>query len=195
MSPLQAVFQFLAAAVSVYMLLIIFRVLLSWFQGRVNGRGVEILIKITDPYLNKFRSISWLRFGMIDFSPVVAIAVLGMVSQICTSLAVSGTLDPMMIVVYILNTVWSFFSFFINLFIILMLFRLVTLLFFANWSHQILFQIDNLLYKAVARILGFFTSNTVKFTTGLAISAAILLVLRVGLGFGFAYLFQFLLGL
>lgn len=194
MSPLQAVFQFLAAAVSVYMLLIIFRVLLSWFQGRVNGRGVEILTKITDPYLNKFRSISWLRFGMMDFSPVVAIAVLGMVSQIFTSLAVSGTLDPMLIVVYILNTLWSFLAFFINLFIFLMLFRLVTLLFFSKWSHQVLFQIDNLLYKAVARILGFFTSSNVKFTTGLAISAAILLVLRVGLGFGFAYLFSFMMG-
>lgn len=195
MSPLQTVFQFLAAAVSVYMLLIIFRVLLSWFQGRVNGRGVEILTRITDPYLNKFRSISWLKLGMMDFSPVVAIAVLGMVSQIFTSLAVSGTLDPMMIVVYILNTLWSFFSFFINLFIILMLFRLVTLLFFTSWSHQILFQIDNLLYKAVARILGFFTTKTVKFTTGLAISAGILLILRVGLGIGFAYLFSFLMGL
>lgn len=195
MSPLQAVFQFLAAAVSVYMLLIIFRVLLSWFQGRLNGRGVEILIKVTDPYLNKFKSISWLRFGMMDFSPVVAIAVLGMVSQICTSLAVSGTLDPMMILIYILNTIWSFFAFFINLFIILMIFRLITLLFFSKWSHQILFQIDNILYKAVARILGFFTSNTVKFTTGLAISAAILLVLRVGLGIGFTYLFNFLMGL
>lgn len=195
MSPLQAVFQFLAAAVSVYMLLIIFRVLLSWFQGRVNGKGVEILIRITDPYLNKFKSISWLRIGMMDFSPVVGIAVLGMVSQIFTSLAVSGTLDPMMIVVYILNTIWSFFAFFINIFIVLMIFRLVTLLFFAKWSHQVLFQIDNLLYKSVARILGFFTTKTVKFTTGLGISAAILLVLRVGLGFGFAYLFSFLIGL
>lgn len=195
MSPLQAVFQFLAAAVSVYMLMIIFRVLLSWFQGRVNGRGVEILTKITDPYLNKFRSISWLHFGMMDFSPVVAIAVLGMVSQIFTSLAVSGTLNPMMILIYILNTIWSFFAFFINIFIVLMIFRLVTLLFFSKWSHQVLFQIDNILYKAVARILGLFTSNTVKFTTGLAISAAILLVLRVGLGFGFTYLFSFLMGL
>lgn len=177
------------------MLLIIFRVLLSWFQGRINGRGVEILMKITDPYLNKFRSFSWLRFGMLDFSPVVAIAVLGMVSQICTSLAVSGTLDPMLIVVYILNTIWSFISFFINLFIALMIFRLVTVLFFSTWNHQILFQIDSLLYKAVARILGFFTTKTVKFSTGLAISAGILLVIRIGLGFGFSWLFSFLMSL
>ncbi len=194
MSPLQAVFQFLAAAVSVYMLLIIFRVLLSWFQGRLNGKGVDILMKITDPYLDKFKNISWLRFGMLDFSPVVGIAVLGLVSQIFTSLAVSGTLDPMHILVYILHTVWSFAAFFINLFIILMVFRLITLLFFSSWHHQILFSIDNILYKAVARILGVFTSKTMKFSLGLAISAAILLVLRIGLAFGFSYLFNLMLG-
>ncbi|MDC7242090.1 MAG: YggT family protein [Spirochaetales bacterium] len=195
MSPLQAVFQFLAAATSVYMLLIIFRVLLSWFQGRMNGKGIEILYKITDPYLNKFRNISWLRFGMLDFSPIVAIALLGLVSQIFTSLAVSGTLDPISILAYILQTIWGFIAFFINLFIILMIFRLVTLLFFSDWHHQILFSIDNILYKAVARILGFFTSKTMKFSRGLAISALILIVLRVALAFAFAYLFRFMRGL
>ncbi len=194
MSPLQMVFRFLAAAVSVYMLLIIFRVLLSWFQGRMSGRGIEILMQVTDPYLNKFRGISWLHFGMLDFSPVVAVALLGMLSQVFNSLAATGSLDPMVIVVYLLNTVWGFFAFFFNLFIVLMLFRLVTLLFFAGWSHQILFQIDTILYKLVARILGFFTSKTVKYSLGLGISTAVLLILRLALGYGFQYLFHLMLG-
>ena len=141
MNPLQSVFRFLSAVISVYMLLIIFRVLLSWFQGRLNGRGIDILMKLTDPYLNKFKKIGWLHFGMMDFSPVVAIALLGMFSQIFSSLAISGRLDPMMIMVYIFNTLWSFVAFFLNIFIFMMIFRLVTLLFFPHWSHQVLFQI------------------------------------------------------
>jgi len=195
MSPLQTVFQFLSALVSVYMLLIIFRVLLTWFQGRLNGRGVEILMKITDPYMNKFRGISWLRFGFLDFSPVVAIALLGLLSQIFNSLAVSGTLNPMLVVVYILGSIWNFFAFFINLLIFMMVFRLITLLFFSTWNHQVLFQIDNILYKVVARILGFFTTRTVKFSMALAICAGILLFLRIAVGIGVSYLLHFLAGL
>ena len=188
-------FQFLSVLVSVYMLLIIFRVLLTWFQGRLNGRGVEILMKITDPYMNKFRGISWLRFGFLDFSPVVAIALLGLLSQIFNSLAVSGTLNPMLVVVYILGSIWNFFAFFINLLIFMMVFRLITLLFFSTWNHQVLFQIDNILYKVVARILGFFTTRTVKFSMALAICAGILLFLRIAVGIGVSYLLHFLAGL
>ena len=195
MSPLQTVFQFLSALVSVYMLLIIFRVFLTWFQGRLNGRGVEILMKVTDPYLNKFRGISWLRFGFMDFSPVVAIALLGLLSQIFNSLAVSGTLNPMLVVVYILGSIWNFLSFFLNLLIFLMVFRLVTLLFFSTWNHQILFQIDNILYKIVARILGVFTTKTVKFSMALGICAALLFVLRFAVGIGVSYLLHYLAGL
>jgi len=195
MSPLQTVFQFLSALVSVYMLLIIFRVLLTWFQGRLNGKGVEILMKITDPYMNKFRGISWLRFGFLDFSPVVAIALLGLLSQIFNSLARTGTLNPMLVVVYIIGSVWNFLAFFINLLIFLMIFRLITLLFFSTWNHQVLFQIDNILYKVVARILGFFTTKNVRFSTALAVCAGVLLVLRIAVGIGMNYLLHFLAGL
>jgi len=195
MTPLQAVFQFLSALISVYMLMIIFRVLLSWFQGRLNGKGVELIIKITDPYLNRFRNISWLRFGFLDFSPVVAIALLGLVSQILTSLAVTGQLSVWVVVAYILRSAWNFIAFFADFLIILMVFRLVTVLFFASWSHQILFQIDNLLYKVVSRILGLFTSKNTKFSIALAISSGVLLVTRVALGFGVSYLVAFIRGL
>jgi YggT family protein len=177
------------------MLLIIFRVLLSWFQGRLNGRGVEILMKLTDPYLKRFQGISWLRFGFLDFSPVVGIAVLGLVSQICNSLAMSGKITVMMVVIYILSSIWNFVSFFINFLIILMIFRLVSVLFFSTWNHQIVFQIDNILYKVTARILGFFTSRNVKYSMALAISAGVLLVLRIGIGLGIVYLLNFLAGL
>ncbi|MDA3958832.1 YggT family protein [Oceanispirochaeta sp.] len=195
MSPVQTVFQFLSALISVYMLLIIFRVFLTWFQGRLNGKGVEILIKVTDPYMNRFKGISWLRFGFLDFSPVVAIALLGLVSQIFNSLAISGTLTPMLIVVYILSSIWNFFLFFINFLIIMMVFRLITLLFFSTWNHQILFQIDTILYKVVARILGFFTTKTVKFSIALAVCAGILLGLRIAAGIGISFLLNYLAGL
>ncbi len=195
MTPLQSVFRFLSAVTSIYMLLIVFRVLLSWFQGRLNGKGVEILIKITEPYMSKFRNISWLRFGFLDFSPVIAIALLGLVSQIFTSLAVTGHLSIGLVLAYIIRSAWNFVSFFMDALIILMIFRLVTVIFFSGWSHQFLFQLDNLLYKVVSRILGFFTTKNTKFSVALGISALFLLLLRTGLSFGIGYILSFIQGL
>ncbi|OQY35466.1 MAG: hypothetical protein B6241_00760 [Spirochaetaceae bacterium 4572_59] len=195
MTPLQAVFQFCSAVVSVYMLLIIFRVLLSWFQGRLNGRGVEILVKVTDPYLNAFKNITWLRFGFMDFSPVIAISLLGLVSQILSSLAITGHLNIGMVIAYIVGSVWSFVSFFADALILLMIFRLITVLFFSGWSHQLLFQLDNLLYKLVSRILGMFTSKNTKFSMALGISAVILLAARVAMTFAVSYLLMYIRGL
>ena len=195
MTPLQGVFRLLSAVTSLYMLLIIFRVLLSWFQGRMNGKGVEIIIKLTDPYMNKFRNISWLRFGFLDFSPVVAIALLGLVSQIFTSLAATGHLTIGLILAYIIRSAWGFISFFMDALIVLMVFRLITVVFFSGWSHQFLFQLDNLLYKVVSRILGFFTDKNTKFSTALGISAFVLLLVRTGLSFAIAFLLGYIQGL
>ncbi len=195
MTPLQGVFRLLSAVTSLYMLLIIFRVLLSWFQGRMNGKGVEIVIKLTDPYMNKFRNISWLRFGFLDFSPVVAIALLGLVSQIFTSLAATGHLTIGLILAYIIRSAWGFISFFMDALIVLMVFRLITVVFFSGWSHQFLFQIDNLLYKVVSRILGFFTTKNTRFSTALGISAFVLLLVRTGLSFAIAFLLGYIQGL
>ncbi len=192
MSPLQTVFRFLSALLSVYMLLIIFRVLLSWFQGRLNGKGIDLLKRATDPYLNFFQRIRWMRIGFLDFSPVAAIALLGLLSQICNSLAVSGRISAGMIISYILASIWSFISFFITFLIILMALRLVVLLFFSGWNHPVLYQLDNILYKATARILGFFTTKTIKYTLALGISMAVLLLLRLAIGYGLMYLLALL---
>ena len=195
MTPLQTVFQFLSAVVSIYMLLIIFRVLLSWFQGRLNGKGVEILVKVTDPYLDRFRNISWLHFGFLDFSPVVAIALLGLLSQIFTSFAITGQLTVWMVIAYLIRSIWSFISFFADALIILMVFRLITVTFFSGWSHQLLFQLDNLLYKVVSRILGMFTTKNTKFSVALAVSALILLAARVAIAFAVTFLLSYLMSL
>ena len=195
MTPLQTVFQFLSAVVSIYMLLIIFRVLLSWFQGRLNGKGVDLLIKVTDPYLDRFRNISWLRFGFLDFSPVVAIALLGLLSQIFTSFAITGQLTVWMVVAFLIRSIWSFISFFADALIILMVFRLITVTFFSGWSHQLLFQLDNLLYKVVSRILGMFTTKNTKFSIALAVSALVLLVARVAIAFAVTFLLSYLMSL
>lgn len=74
---------------NIYMLLMFARILLSWFPN-INWYEppFSVLSQLTDPYLNLFRSFIP-AVGGIDFSPIVAIFVLQVVTNIATQLLVS----------------------------------------------------------------------------------------------------------
>jgi YggT family protein len=76
----------LATFLQIYLVLMIFRVLLSWFPN-INWYDppFSILSQLTDPYLNLFRSIIP-PLGGIDFSPLIAFFVLQFGSDILIGL-------------------------------------------------------------------------------------------------------------
>lgn len=76
----------LSTFLQIYVVLMIFRVLLSWFPN-INWYDppFSILSQLTDPYLNLFRSIIP-PLGGIDFSPMIAFFVLQFGSQILIGL-------------------------------------------------------------------------------------------------------------
>ncbi|MEG3848081.1 YggT family protein [Microcoleus sp. herbarium19] len=76
----------LSTFLQIYVVLMIFRVLLSWFPN-INWYDppFSILSQLTDPYLNLFRSIIP-PLGGIDFSPLIAFFVLQFGSEILIGL-------------------------------------------------------------------------------------------------------------
>ncbi|MGB3616356.1 MAG: YggT family protein [Elainellaceae cyanobacterium] len=63
----------IATFLSIYSLLLIIRILLSWFPNLDwANQPFAALSQLTDPYLNLFRSIIP-SLGGIDFSPILAI--------------------------------------------------------------------------------------------------------------------------
>ena len=68
-----------AAAISIYALLCVVRIILTWIPGGSYTGFGRFLSALCDPYLNLFRR-GWLRLGTIDFSPLVALAVLTLAS-------------------------------------------------------------------------------------------------------------------
>ena len=67
--------------INIYVLLIIIRILLSWFQtAEWASQGISFLSPITDPYLNLFRSIIP-PLGGLDLSPILAILILQFVGD------------------------------------------------------------------------------------------------------------------
>ncbi len=79
----------LATFVQIYLLLMIVRVLLSWFPN-INWYDppFSVLSQLTDPYLNLFRSIIP-PLGGIDFSPIIAFIVLQIGAEVLTTVLFS----------------------------------------------------------------------------------------------------------
>jgi YggT family protein len=70
----------IANFIQIYLLLIIVRILLSWFPtADWADKAMSFLSPITDPYLNIFRSFIP-PLGGLDLSPIVAIFVLQMIA-------------------------------------------------------------------------------------------------------------------
>ena len=80
------VIQTVTNFINLYLILIIVRILLSWFQtAEWAGRVISFLAPITDPYLNIFRSVIP-PLGGIDFSAILAIFVLQLIPGLLGSL-------------------------------------------------------------------------------------------------------------
>ncbi|KAA9007590.1 YggT family protein [Paenibacillus spiritus] len=60
----------------IYMWMIIFYVLMSWFPAISNSFVGELLAKLVEPYLAPFRRVIPPLFGTMDFSPIIAFFVL-----------------------------------------------------------------------------------------------------------------------
>lgn len=84
----------LATFVQIYLILLLIRVLLSWFPN-VNWYDppFSVLSQLTDPYLNLFRSLIP-PLGGIDFSPIIAFFVLQIGSQFLLGLLATLQTNP-----------------------------------------------------------------------------------------------------
>jgi YggT family protein len=79
----------LSSFLQIYSVLLIVRILLSWFQTADWAYQVmSFLSPITDPYLNVFRAFIPPLGGM-DFSPILAIIVLNAIQGLLAQLVVS----------------------------------------------------------------------------------------------------------
>jgi YggT family protein len=115
----------LATLTSLYMILIFARIMLTWFSGVQYGRPLEILSRMTDPYLTWFRRFTVLRVGMFDLSPIVAMTALSFANQVFLGLAVYGRLKLGLILAMLVSALWSVALCLLGFLIIVLILRLV----------------------------------------------------------------------
>ena len=189
MNIFQITMTVLSKLLSFYSLLLFIRILLTWFHNPVLDKPKEILGYVVDPYLNKFRGIEWLRFGMLDFSPVLAFILLGLAINITSHLSMGQAVTIGMILAYLIRDIWGFAAFFMNILIIMLIVFLVANLMGRN---IMLGGLNNLLYRITDRVMSLFGRQTYHMTQGIIVSLVALLVLRIGLQIGISWLVNFL---
>ena len=90
MDAVSLLLNVLVRTLSIYSLILLVRVLLSWFPNLDWGNPVlSTVSSITDPYLNAFRGLIP-PLGGLDLSAIVAFLALNLAQQLLGSLVGSG---------------------------------------------------------------------------------------------------------
>jgi len=178
---MQIIFGILTALLGLYSLLIIIRIILTWFSGGEFGKPVEILARITDPYLDWWRRRLNLRAGYLDLSPIVAMAALSVAQTICSAIAQTGRFTLGLLLAVCLSALWSAVSFLLGFCLVVLILRLIAYFINADMFGIFWRVIDSisrpLLYR-VSRIM--FGNRIVRFSTSIIISILVLTALWIG---------------
>jgi len=161
---MRLIFGIMASALGIYSVLILIRIVISWFGGIAGGKPVDLLAKLTDPYLDWWRSHLNLRAGFMDFSAVLGIVTLGIVQRIMAILANSGRIKIGSILALVLSSLWSIVFFILGLCLVFVVLRLVAYLtnrdiYSSFWrvidsiSQPILYRINRIIFGK--RIAGY----------------------------------------
>jgi len=171
----------ICAIINIYALLCTISIVLTWFPGMKFTKFGKFLSSITDPYLKLFSKNGKLIFGNLDFSSVLALAVLWLTSSILGRITVTGRIYLGGILAAIISMFWSVCSTFLVIFTILIFVRWLVLLinhgqtdFNSGW-----YRLDTMLQKTVYKIAGTFSKNNNSYQKSLLISWITLLVILI----------------
>ena len=156
------------------MLIIIIRLVMSWFSSQQhNEKGV--LAKLCDPYLNLFKKIPFFTIGYIDFSPIIALAVLVITANILNQFGMAGTISFGMVLAVVIRAIWSALSSLMFFIFIIALIRFIIALVKPNAYSPILVSLDSLLNPVTAKVSSLFSKNN-NYTANLMLFCIVLIV-------------------
>ncbi|MDR3201343.1 MAG: YggT family protein [Spirochaetales bacterium] len=173
--------KFCSTFVSIYTLLIIVRIMMSWLSGAASyGAVARFLVRVTDPYLNFFRRFTFFRFGLFDFSPVLALIVLSVAGNVFLSLAAFVRVTFGLVLALLIARVWAALAFFLGMFIFLIILRLIGIFARLNAASPFWRYIDMILTPVLSPITRlFFRGRSIPYGTGLIAGGLFLLAVRI----------------
>lgn len=170
-----------AGAVSLYSTICFFRIILTWFPSLNYSAIGKFLSSICDPYLNLFSRLP-LRIGMFDFTAMIAIGILYVISSILGNISASGYISLSMILANLLGIVWSIASSIATVIMIIFIVRYLVSI-FSRTSNQYdspWQRFDDAIRNMVFKICNFFTGGrSISYKTALLIDSIAMLAILI----------------
>ena len=180
---IRLVMGLLAALAGLYSLLILIRIILTWFGPIHYRKPILFLAAITDPYLNWWRQKLNLRAGTLDLSPIAAMAALSVLQTICSAAAIEGRISLRIILSVCFNALWSAISFILGFCLIVLVLRFIAYMINSDMHSTFWRVVDSisrpLLYRINRMIFG---KRLVNFTTGIIVAIIALAVVWIAGG-------------
>lgn len=179
---MRTVISILSAAVTIYTLLCFIDIILSWVPGAKYTKFGQFISKICDPYMNFFSRIRFMRFGNIDFSPIISIGILSVISATLSNISATGRIYFGSILASFIMMLWNVVSSIGSLVLVLIIIRLIVLLVQkGNVSYNSAwYQLDGILGNISNRIAQVFSKKYVDYKKSLIISAIALALVLLG---------------
>lgn len=164
----------------VYLMILSIRIILTWVKGSFQGKAGELLKQATDPYLEIFSRITFLKQGMFDFTPLAAILVLVVALDLVNGLLVYGRITIGLVLASIISALWGGLSFILLLFLVLGVVQIVSALFSGN-SESPLLRMINLMFQPIIDLTERYLQPRSKLTYNqyLYISLGLILLIRL----------------
>lgn len=183
-----------AGAVSLYSTLCFFRIILTWIPSLNYSAIGKFLSSICDPYLNLFSRLP-LRIGMFDFTAMIAIGILYVISSILGNINASGYISLSMILANLLSIVWSIASSIATVIMIIFIVRYLVSI-FSRTSNQYdspWQRFDDAIRNMVFKICNFFTGGrSISYKTALLIDSIAMLAILILSSFLYRWLMVFI---
>ena len=190
---ISAILGLLSAAVTIYTILCFINIIISWFPRAKFTPFGKAISALTDPYMSFFSRSGWLTFGNIDFSPILSIGILSVISSILGGITATGRLYVGGILATIISMLWNVGSSLLSIVFLLVIIRWIVLTikhgytpYNSGWNN-----IDQFLQKIAFKIAGTFVKNTFSYQKALLITW---IAFAVILGFGNVFI-RILVGL
>lgn len=157
------IFGLLSAVVSLYTMMCFVRIILTWIPSLNYSKFGSFMSTLCDPYMNYFRRFRFLQFRNIDFSPILSIGLLVAVSNIFSSIAMTGRFSIGYLLASVISILWSVVASVVGFLIILLIIRLVALFLNKN-GGSLWYSLDNTLNPIVYKIAGVFRGKNTFMT-------------------------------
>ena len=178
---MQTLFNLLSATVSLYTTICFVRIIFTWIPQLNYSAIGQILSAICDPWLNLFSRIP-LRIAGLDFTPMLSIGVLTLISSLLKNIAATGRIYVGGILANLVSLIWAVISSIAIIFFIALLVRLLVMAFSkkSNYYNSPWTRFDNALNPIVFKLSRPFSrGKSISYRTALIISAIMLFILLI----------------